>query len=220
LTLPLQSDAAAPRVAAVYQLHELHDPNRLDDGRLLHALRAGDRRAPGAFFERFSPHVERILTRIFGADADVSDLVNDTFFRALERIGRVYDSDGVKPWLTSIAVFVAREHMRHQRRRKWLQFLDHADLPEQEAEVGSLEMMDAVRRLYRVLAAMPSDERIAFTFRFVEGMELAEIASACDVSLATAKRLLARAESRFAAIGRRDPVLREWLEGGTRWADR
>lgn len=203
-----------PRSAPVYPLR---DPNALDDAALVRALRAGDRRAPGAFFERYGKHVERILTRILGAQAEVEDLVNEAFFRALERIDRVDDADGLRPWLTSIAVYVAREHLRHRGRRAWLVLVDTAALPEHETHAGGPEVVDAVSRLYRVLEAMPADERIAFAFRFVEGMDLTEVASACEISLATVKRLLARAESRFTAHGRRDPVLREWLEGGTRW---
>ena len=58
----------------------------------------------------------------------------------------------------------------------------------------------------------------AFALRFVDGMELTEVAAACETSLATIKRRLARAGARFEAAARRQPVLEEWLEGGTRWA--
>ena len=139
---------------------------------------------------------------------DVEDLVNETFFRALERLHQVHDASGFKSWLTSIAVFVAREHLRQRRRRRWLQLWDTDKLPEPPAPAGTPEAVDAaiaVRHLYRVLEGMPEDERIAFAFRFVDEMELTEVASACSVSLATIKRTLARAEARFAARARRAP---------------
>jgi RNA polymerase sigma-70 factor (ECF subfamily) len=183
-------------------------------------LLAGDGQAPTAFYDRFSKHVERTLTRIFGADADVSDLVNETFYRALNRVDQVHDPSGFKTWLTSIAVFVAREHLRHARRRRWLLFWETDKVPTPTAPPGDPEAADAVRRLYEVLEGMPDDERIAFAFRFVEQMELSEVASACGVSLATIKRTLTRAETRFVARARRDALLREWLDGSARWSDR
>jgi RNA polymerase sigma-70 factor (ECF subfamily) len=198
----------------------LRDPRRLDDAGLLKALLAGDVHAPTAFFDRFSKHVERALTRIFGADADVSDLVNETFYRALMRIEQVHDPGGFKTWLTSISVFVAREHLRQARRRRWLQFWETDKEVPAPARTEKHEAADAVRRLYAVLEGMPDDERIAFAFRFIEEMELTEVATACGVSLATIKRTLARAETRFVARARRDALLREWLEGGGRWGDR
>jgi RNA polymerase sigma-70 factor (ECF subfamily) len=41
---------------------------------------------------------------------------------------------------------------------------------------------------------MNTSVRIAWTLRMVEGLELAEVASACGCSLATAKRRIAAAE--------------------------
>jgi DNA-directed RNA polymerase specialized sigma24 family protein len=45
--------------------------------------------------------------------------------------------------------------------------------------------------------------------RHVEGYGLAEAAELCKCSLATYKRRLARAEKRFEALSRGDPVLKE-----------
>jgi RNA polymerase sigma-70 factor (ECF subfamily) len=216
-TAHLQSHDAS---ALVVPFRRAVDAARTDDTWLLRALQEEDPQAAVHFFRRFSAHVERIVTRIFGADDDVSELVNETFFRAIERIQRVEDAGVLRAWLTSIAVLVARERLRHRRRRRWLSLPDHGQVPELEAPTASAEVVDAVRRVYVVLDNMPTSERIAFAFRFIEGMELAEVASACGVSLATIKRLLSRAEARFIALGRRDPVIRERLEGGGRWSDR
>jgi RNA polymerase sigma-70 factor (ECF subfamily) len=48
-------------------------------------------------------------------------------------------------------------------------------------------------------------------------MDLGEVAESCDVSISTVKRRINRAETRFTAIARRYPVLREWIERGDRW---
>jgi RNA polymerase sigma-70 factor (ECF subfamily) len=212
-------EVAASMGEGAHAEHFHGDPQRLDDDALVLALKAGEARAPAALFARFAGHVERVLTRIFGAsEAEVADMVNVTFLRALDRIDRVEDSRGLRAWLTSIAVNVSREHVRARRRRGWLRLVEPSQLPEPAAEPPH-DAAEAVRRLYGALAAMPVDERIAFALRFVDGMELTEVAAACEVSLATIKRTLARAEERFVAISRRDAVLRERLEGGGRWGE-
>jgi RNA polymerase sigma-70 factor (ECF subfamily) len=68
-----------------------------------------------------------------------------------------------------------------------------------------------------VLGRLPVDDRIAFSLRFIEGLELTEVARACGVSLNTIKRRLDRAERRFVALAAREPSLREWLDQGARW---
>jgi RNA polymerase sigma-70 factor (ECF subfamily) len=67
---------------------------------------------------------------------------------------------------------------------------------------------------------MPTDLRIVFSLRFIEGMELKEMATACDVSLATVKRRLAAAEERFLDLARKEEALRPWIEEGQRWGSR
>ncbi len=74
-----------------------------------------------------------------------------------------------------------------------------------------------MRAFYEVVGRMDADARIAFTLRFVDGMELAEIAGACGVSLATIKRRLKAAEADFAERGQAHEALAGWFEEG-RWA--
>jgi RNA polymerase sigma-70 factor (ECF subfamily) len=71
-----------------------------------------------------------------------------------------------------------------------------------------------------VVGQLDADARIAFTLRFVEGMELAEIARACGVSLATIKRRIKSAEAEFAERGQANEMLADWFEEGTRWHPR
>jgi DNA-directed RNA polymerase specialized sigma24 family protein len=51
----------------------------------------------------------------------------------------------------------------------------------------------------------------------VQGLDVKETARLCGISEATVKRRYARAEERFVKMARKDPMLSEWLERGTRW---
>ncbi len=192
-----------------------------DDADLVAALRAGHPAAPTVLFDRHAPRVQRVLVRTLGFDPEIPDLVQEVFVRALQRLDGLRDGASLSGWLSGIAVFTARETIRRRARWRWLRFLPREELPEVEAPQAGPETSEALRSLYAVLEELSADERIAFALRYVEQMELTEVAEACGVSLATLKRRLARAESRFVAIARRHPALEDWIEeGGARWRAR
>lgn len=188
-----------------------------DDTALLAALKVGHPGAVAAFYDRFCAHVQRILVRVLGADRELADVHHDVFVRALGSIKDVTEPAALKAWVTQVAVFTARTCIQRRSRRWWLRILPPDEVPEVEATVTTGELNEALRATYAVLDKLPADERIAFALRFIDGMELTEVARSCGCSLATIKRKLGGAEKRFVALARRQPVLLDWLEGGARW---
>ncbi len=202
-------------------LHEARraEPAGEDPAALARGLRAGEAWAQRALLERYTDRLERILTRILGGRADLDDLVQEVFVRAFQRVEELREPRALGAWLTAIAVYVAREAIRARRRRRWLLFLPPEETPEPVTSTASPETRAAVRAFYEVVGRMDADARIAFTLRFVDGMELAEIAGACGVSLATIKRRLKSAEAEFSERAHAHEALAGWLEEG-RWARR
>jgi RNA polymerase sigma-70 factor (ECF subfamily) len=187
------------------------------EGLLVRKLCERDPWAERTLVERYSAHVERILMRILGGHPDLDDLTQEVFVRAFERLDELYEPTALRRWLTAIAVFVAREAIRRRQRRRWLIFLPPEATPEIEVPAASLEARAALRAFYDVVASLDADKRIAFTLRFVEGMELTDIAEACDVSLATIKRRIKSAELDFYSRGMANAELADWFEEGKRW---
>ena len=169
-------------------------------------------------FDRHGQHVRRVLIRVLGLDQDVPDLLQEVFLTALTTIGKLEDPRALRSWLTSIAVHHARGLIRKRTRRRILRFVDPDELDGHPAPAAAAEQHEAMRALYRVLEEMPTDDRIVFALRFIDRMDLYEVAAACRVSRATVSRRLQRAESRFVEAARRHEALTEWLDGGTRWS--
>jgi RNA polymerase sigma-70 factor (ECF subfamily) len=169
-----------------------------------------------ALFARYHEHVRRVLLHELGPDAELADLVQEVFLTAIDSIGRLEDPDALRGWLGSIAVFTARARLRQRTRRRIFQLLPTDELPEVEHAPTPPEVDEALRATYRVLTRMPVEERIVFSLRFIDGMDLPEIARCSEVSLSTIKRRLNKAEARFSAIAGREPALEEWLDGGPR----
>jgi RNA polymerase sigma-70 factor (ECF subfamily) len=163
--------------------------------------------------------VQRVLRKILGPQPrlEMPDVIHDVFVQALSSVERLREPAALPAWMYAITTRTAFRLLRAQRARRWLQFWEPTELPEVACPEVDLELLEAYRRTYAVLDRMPASERIVFALRYIEGMELTPLALACDVSLATIKRRLVRAEQRFAAAARRDEVLRRWLEEGARW---
>lgn len=187
------------------------------DTAVVEALRAGQAAGGAALYDRHREHVRRVLLRLLGPDTELRDLVQDVFVSAIDSIHRLEEPEKLKAWLAGIAVFRARAEIRARQRRRWFPLFRQEDLPECEAQVATPEIGEAVRATYQVFDKLGADERIAFALRFVDGMELVEVARVCEVSLATIKRRLLRAQLKFVNIARSYPALSEWLDGGRPW---
>jgi RNA polymerase sigma-70 factor (ECF subfamily) len=189
----------------------------VDDAQLVEAVLRGRASAKAELFDRHVHHVQRVLARILGSDFELSDLLHEVFVRALCHIDSLEDPGLLRSWLTGIAVHTARECLRRRVRGRWLRFFGQQELPEVECPVPSDEVREALRVTYSVLDRMGVEERIVFSLRFIDGLELTDVASACGTSLNTVKRRIARAERHFVALAKGEPALKSWLEAGTRW---
>ena len=71
---------------------------------------------------------------------------------------------------------------------------------------------EALRAVYVILDETAPEDRAAFTLRYLEGMELTEVAEACGCSLATVKRRVSRAQVALFDAAKQHPLLCAWLE--------
>lgn len=191
-----------------------------DDVALVAALKEGRPGARAELFNRYARTIERVITHVIGYDSELDDVLQQTFANALGSIQQLQDPAALKPWLIRIATLTARKLLRGRGRRGWLRFFLDADDEARHEPVAantSLELVHSVRAVYGLLDRLPTDERLAFALRYIEGMQLPEVAEACAISLSTVKRRLARAEERFIRSARKDPLLSDWLERGSRW---
>ncbi len=174
-------------------------------------------RARAAIFDRYGRDVQRVLARVLGVDSEMPDMLQEVFVRALDGLDRVQDPDRLRPWLLSIAVYVARECIRRRTRWRWLPFSRAQRRKELVVEAAAPEIREALRAASVIIERLECDDRIAFGLRFVGGMELTEVAEACGVSLATIKRRLFRARAQFESLARAQPALRDWMDEGASW---
>jgi RNA polymerase sigma-70 factor (ECF subfamily) len=164
-------------------------PIRDSDVGLVAALRAGRSDAATALFDRHGRFIQRVLARVLGPDPELPDVLHDVFVEALESLEKLHDPKCLRTWLTSIAIFSARGHIRRRKRRRIISYLPFHAVPQPAISSGVEEWSQPLLATYRTLEKMRSEDRILFALRYIEGLELTEVAAAAGVSLATAKLL-------------------------------
>lgn len=181
-------------------------------------IRAIAEKRPGAdrvLVDRFKVHVRRLLTRMLGPGPDIDDLMQEALFRVFERLHKVHPPDALPGFVTSVTVLVAREALRKRRRARWLSFFASDDLAEIGRHHGSADIPEDVRSFYGALSKVSVHSQLCITLRYVEGMQLEELAVALEMSLASAKRHLKKAEEELVALlGEDEAGVAPWLRRG------
>ncbi len=183
----------------------------LDDAALVQAAASGDGRAARVIWDRHSPAVRATLRRIMGPQADVEDLLQEVFLRLFRQVGALREASALRAFLLGIAVRVVGSELRRRRVRRFLRLTDSGTLPEVEqgpADHGARQSLD---RLYEMLENLSPESRTIFALRYFEGLQVNEIASTLGVSLATAKRRLAKVTAHILTLVRRDEKLHGYL---------
>jgi RNA polymerase sigma-70 factor (ECF subfamily) len=187
------------------------------DADLARALIARAPDAPRALWKRFARMVFRILRRTMGPGHDVEDLAQDVFLCVFEKVPGLREPKVLKAFVISCTVFTARSELRRRWKQRWIRVSDKGDASGDALVEVDTDGREALSRFYAVLDRINAHDRTMFVLRFIEGLELAEVAAASGWSLATTKRRLARAWSKVTLLIERDPVLRNYLtptEGG------
>ena len=134
-------------------------------------------------------------------DEDVADsLTQDCFLRAHTARASFRGECALSTWLMRIAINLVRDHQRLRQIRFWKKAatLDAAEmsdrLPDGASSIESrLIARERLESVWRAVDTLSERQRSVFLLRFVEEMELAEIATATDLNLSTVKSHLYRA---------------------------
>ena len=208
-------DMLAPRTVSSVRAAPAPDPNsdlsEVEDAALARALIERHPQAPRVAWARFSPLVRRIVRRSLGPASDTEDAVQDVFVCLFEKAHTLRDPAALKAFIVAITVRTVRYQVRRRRVRAWVGLGDTGDLPDIRVVESNTESRQALMRFYRILDRVGSKDRAAFVLRFIDGMEVADVASALETSGPTARRRFTRAYRRVSLLAGRDPFLAEYL---------
>jgi len=148
------------------------------------------------------PAVFRFLLASLREYEPAENLTQECFLRAYQARRSFRGEASVRTWLIRIAVNLANDYRKSVRLRFWRRaaqtsldidftggwLADNRSSPEAEAAAR-----EQVRAVWRVVAELSERQRTVFLLRFVEEMEIREIAAATGVQEGTVKAHLFRA---------------------------
>ena len=169
----------------------------VSDADLVARAAGGDRWSREMIYRRHAGLLLAIAARLLGNRGDAEEVVQDTFVTAFEQLRALRDPAALRAWLAQIAVSLVRRRIRRGRLMRVLGLdrgADDATLAALAAPGTAPDERADLAMVDRLLAKLRANVRIAWMLRRVEGLELAEVASYCGCSLATAKRWIAEAD--------------------------
>ena len=161
--------------------------------------------SPAAEIAEFESIVQAYRPKVFRfalaslRDRDAAETIaQDCFTKAFRARERFRGECSLDTWLMQIAVNLIRDHARNRRLQFWKRTQTEADpgrdlqarghSPESHALLN-----EQVGAIWRAAAELPDKQRIVFLLRFVEDMDLLEIAKVAGMKEGTVKTHLFRA---------------------------
>lgn len=164
--------------------HVPDGPDRLDELLALRAAR-GDTEALGALYDRYARRVARLLRTFAADDADLEDLVHDTFCRLMDALPKYQPQGTFRSWLFTIAVNVGRKSGR--RRHLSVPLPEEYPMPASHVESSGLMPVEARMLARRLLATLSAPKRLVVVLRVWLDLPYDEIATILSISPGTAR---------------------------------
>ena len=176
----MPSESALKRPALVPETDEL----------LVQRAAAGDERAFAQLYRRHARYLAGVVFRLMGESSELDDVLQETFLICLKSLGTLTRAERLRPWLVTIALRRVQRRFSARARRRWLT----GQLSLVSARSSDPQVSREVNDLYRVLEGLSPKLRLPWTLARIEGERLEDVATYCDLSLATLKRRLGRVD--------------------------
>ena len=142
-------------------------------------------------YRRHAPMLNRFVIRMVGAtNGDAEDVIQTTWVRAVENLGRFRWESSLRTWLTGIALNCSREAVRKRSRDESVDWIDAIEgkpsPPRSNVEIRRIDLERAIDRL-------PRGYREVLLLHDVEGYTHEEIGRLLGIETGTSKSQLSRA---------------------------
>jgi RNA polymerase sigma-70 factor (ECF subfamily) len=173
------------------------------DNSLVERVQRGDKVAFEMLFTKYQRRVSRLVARFVRSEAEVEDVVQESFIKAYRALAKFRGDSAFYTWLYRIAVNTAKNHLVAASKRpislSQFEKNDDDDFEEDrfisdsatpEAELITKQIGEAVNK---TMDELPADLREAIMLREIEGMSYEDIADAMGCPIGTVRSRIFRA---------------------------
>ena len=156
------------------------------DHLLLRKAQKGDERAFQTILETYEGPVYNYVLRMVGDRTLAEDLTQEIFLRIYQGLAGFSLRCRFTTWLFQVAKNRVLDELR-ARERKPQSVVTLEDLPPLEVVDAPPERVEAIDAVWRAVALLNPDLKMALLLRDVVGLSYTEIADALEITLATVK---------------------------------
>lgn len=136
---------------------------------------------------------------------DAEDVAQDVFIEVYRSISNFRSDAKISTWLYRIAVNRSLNHIRDNKKRRWLSFFAsemkaenkrwlQAEASQSDQPGFELENQQRAIILHKAISSLPENQKIAFTLNKYEELSYNEIADVMQLSVSSVESLLFRAK--------------------------
>ena len=176
----------------------------LDEQYLIEKLKQGDESAFKEIVEAWKNMVHNTALGILQNAEDAEDVTQEVFVQAYESIGSFKAESKLSTWLYRITVTKSLDHLRRKKRKKrfaYIQSLFGAnneiviEKPDFNHPGVTLDNKERSALLFKNIARLPENQKIAFTLHKLEGLSYQEISEVMKTSVSSVESLMHRAKN-------------------------
>ncbi|MGB9430055.1 MAG: RNA polymerase sigma factor [Gammaproteobacteria bacterium] len=165
--------------------------DRDESAALAARARDGDMAAFEQLYRRHAGRIHAVCLRITTDRGAAEECTQDAFVRAWDALARFRGESSFGTWLTRIAINVALQRLKLERRH--LRLVQPGDTEFMESQPAPDAAPEAGLDLERLIATLPPAARAVFVLHAVEGYSHEEIAGMTGIATGTCKAHVHRA---------------------------
>jgi RNA polymerase sigma-70 factor, ECF subfamily len=183
--------------------------NRELDQVLVERAQQGDKKAFGLLVEKYHRKLGRLLARMVRDQAEVEDIVQESFIKAYRALHNFRGDSAFYTWLYRIGINTAKNYLVSTGRRPQVMqdveiedvenFEDGGEMRSQDTPETALMTKQIAQTVNDTVASLPDELRTAITLRELEGMSYEEIADIMQCPIGTVRSRIFRARETISA---------------------
>ncbi len=182
--------------------------NREIDQELVERAQRGDKQAFGMLVDKYQRKLGRLLSRLIRDQAEVEDVVQESFIKAYRALPNFRGDSAFYTWLYRIGINTAKNYLVSMGRRPQISndieiedaenFEDAGELRTMETPETELMTKEIAQTVNDTVEALPEELRTAITLREIEGLSYEEIATLMNCPIGTVRSRIFRARETIA----------------------
>jgi len=165
---------------------------------------AGNKQSYAHIINKYKNPLYATILRMTKNPHDAQDLVQEAFIKVYQQLGKYDETGSFSSWMYRVVINHCLDEFRKKRYKMKQVEIDEGLMVSADTPELIFFKNEESRRLERLIATLPEDERVIILLRYINELSYEEIGELVDAPLTTVRNKLHRAKKKM-----RETVKRE-----------